>query len=220
MMMNLINISINGGIIMDRLKNISNVIYDSNIIIYYCFSYKNHRIVEKTSKSRKLTQFLVNQNSNIVVPDFIILEIKRKGFRKIIEEYMCAGQNNIVDLPKVHTNAFKFKLRNKIYENFINLQKKDYFIVENYIPDDDLLDNIKSFFKNYNDIEKMNIFLGLKNRDSPLPSEVDLKLILFSKYMEAPLISNDYDITFFAEELFSNNLSYRIYDFKSIGYCN
>ena len=30
---------------MDRLKNISNVIYDSNIIIYYCFSYKNHRIV-------------------------------------------------------------------------------------------------------------------------------------------------------------------------------
>ena len=47
MMMNLINISINGGIIMDRLKNISNVIYDSNIIIFIVFLIKTTELLKK-----------------------------------------------------------------------------------------------------------------------------------------------------------------------------
>lgn len=62
----------------------------------------------------------------------------------------------------------------------------------------------------------MQNFLKLKNRSDQLPSDEDLKLILFSKHKKAPLISNDYDITFFAEELLENSLAYNIYEFKSI----
>lgn len=67
---------------MDRLKNDSQVVYDANIIIYYCFLYKTHKIVEKTTKTRKLTQILVDNNVEIVVPEFIIHEINNKRVSK------------------------------------------------------------------------------------------------------------------------------------------
>lgn len=72
----------------------------------------------------------------------------------------------------------------------------------------------------FDDVEKMNNFLKLKNRSNPLPSNEDLKLILFSKYKNAPLISNDYDITFFVDDLLESNLAYDIFEFKSISYYN
>ena len=60
----------------------------------------------------------------------------------------------------------------------------------------------------------------MKNTDELSPSDEDMMLILFAKYKQSPLISNDWDITFFAEELYTKNLAYEIFNFKDISYPN
>lgn len=73
---------------------------------------------------------------------------------------------------------------------------------------------------NFNDKEKLDEFLDLKNTDKLSPSDEDMMLILFAQDNQAPLISNDWDITFFAEELINENLAYKIVNFKDISYPN
>ena len=129
---------------MDRFVNYSKVVYDANIIIFHCFSYKNHRIVESTNKARKLTQFLVNNGIEIWAPDFIIHEINNKGIPKIVEDYVDK-RNVIVDFPKNPPHGLILRLTNKVQDNFRNLQKKGYFHVEHYNPEQASFDSIKSF---------------------------------------------------------------------------
>ena len=50
---------------MNRLKDYEKVIYDSNIIIYYCFKTKETKIIELTDKTHILTEFLVKNQSKI-----------------------------------------------------------------------------------------------------------------------------------------------------------
>lgn len=83
-----------------------------------------------------------------------------------------------------------------------------------------LLSQWNYFFKNFNDKEKIKEFLTLKNTKKLSPSDEDMTLILFARDITAPLISNDWDITFFAEELVTNKLAYTIVNFKDISYPN
>jgi len=62
---------------MIRLKNEMRVIYDANIIIYSLFPEK-YKIPVFTNYAKKLTNFLFNQESTIMVPHFIISEIEHK----------------------------------------------------------------------------------------------------------------------------------------------
>ena len=205
---------------MDRLKNDSKVVYDANIIIYYCFLYKTHKIVEKTTKARKLTQFLVDNNVKILVPEFIIHEINNKGFPKIVDDYLNDKKNLIIDVTKKPSYAFRLRLVKKLKDNFENLQQKDYFHVEQYYPEELLFDSIKLFFTNFDDEYKLNEFFNLKNTDKLSPSDEDMKLILFAMEKEVPLISNDWDVTFFSEELINENLAYNIINFKDLSFAN
>lgn len=47
-----------------------------------------------------------------------------------------------------------------------------------------------------------------------------MKLILFAMEKNAPLISDDWDVTFFREELAQINLAHEIINFKEIGFVN
>ena len=118
---------------MERLINYSKVVYDANIIIYYCFLYNNHRIVEYTNKARKLTQFLVENNVEIWIPEFIIHEINHKGFPRIVEEYIN-NKNSIVGVSANPSHGFVLRLVKKLQNNFRKLQQKDYFHVKSYSP--------------------------------------------------------------------------------------
>ena len=42
----------------------------------------------------------------------------------------------------------------------------------------------------------------------------------FSKENECPIITNDYDLTFFADELFEKGLTNRIYNFNDLDIYN
>lgn len=186
---------------MDRFKRESEVVYDANIIIFYCFLYKTHRIVERTNKARKLTQYLVNNGVEIKVPEFIIHEINNKGFPKIVDDYLNDKRNVIVDVSRNPPHGLTLRLVQKLQNNFKNLQKKDYFHIEEYEPEEKLFDSIKSFFMNFNDKDKLNEFYALKHADELSPSDADMKLILFAMEKNAPLISDDWDVTFFKKEL-------------------
>ena len=86
--------------------------------------------------------------------------------------------------------------------------KKNYLILSNH------------FFMNFNDKNKLNKFYALKHANVLSPSDEDMKLILFAMERNAPLISDDWDVTFFREELSQKNLSYEIINFKEIGFVN
>ena len=205
---------------MDRFKRESEVVYDANIIIFYCFLCKNHRIVEKTNKARKLTQYLVDNGIEIRVLEFIIHEINNKGFPKIADDYLNDKKNVIVDVSKNPPHGFTLRLVQKLQNNFKKLQKKDYFHVEDYEPEKTLFDSIKSFFMNFNDEDKLNEFYALKHTEELSPSDADMKLILFAMEKNAPLISDDWDVTFFKKELAQKNLAHEIINFNDIGFVN
>ena len=65
-----------------------------------------------------------------------------------------------------------------------------------------------------------NEYYNLKHTDELSPSDEDMKLILFAMERTAPLISDDWDVTFFREELSHQNLAHEIINFKEIGFVN
>lgn len=205
---------------MDRFKNYSKVVYDAQIIVYYCFQFNKYKLIGRTTKTRNLTQFLVNNEIKISVPSFIINEINHKSIPEIVNDYIEDKRKPILEWPPKPSYGLVLKLTDKVRSNFENLQKKNYFNVVNYSPDETSFKSMQSFFKNFNDKEKINEFLTLKNTESLSPSDEDMMLILFAMDNKAPLISNDWDITFFAEELANENLAYIIVNFKDISYPN
>jgi hypothetical protein len=72
------------------------------------------------------------------------------------------------------------------------------------------------FFKHQTNHPNIDEFLKRKHRTNPIPSLTDMKLIGFSGKREIPIITNDCDLTFFAEELLKEGLSNRIFDFAKL----
>lgn len=190
---------------MNRLKNQSNVIYDTNIIVYNVFPDGKYRIPVYTRLAKKLTNFLFNQKSMIIVPHFIIKEIERKGYYKVINDYF-----------KHIRQSSKFTLMNKLKNNFENLKMNENFLEEYYEPSTELLEAIDNAFIDFNDLDNIDEYFMRKHTDIVDPSIEDKKLILFSKDKNCPLISNDLDLTFFSGELLDLNLVYEIIDFNSL----
>lgn len=190
---------------MIRLKDEEQVIYDTNVIIYYCFPKGRYNIKQHTNPAEMLTNFLFNQNSMIIVPKFIILEIMRKGVYDIIDDYFSEIEQHQ-----------KLRLYNKIKRNLEKLMQSTQFVVEEYTPSNVLIDRINSAYDGFNKLPNINQFLVLKKTGSLNPSIEDKMLILFSRYKKSPIISHDRDLTFFRDELISMNLVTEIIDFNSI----
>lgn len=190
---------------MIRLKNQTKVIYDTNIIIYYLFPDGKYRIPLYTRPAKRLTDFLFNQQSVIIVPHFIINEIELKGYYNIINDYF----NDI-------RQSSKLALMNKLKSNFEKLKKHENFLEEYYEPSIKLLESISNAFIDFNNLDNIDKYFMRKHTDMVNHSVEDKKLILFSKEKECPVISNDLDLTFFREKLLNLNLVHEIIDFDSL----
>lgn len=160
---------------MIRLHDKMHVIYDANVIIFYSFPEGKYRIESLTNPAKRLTRFLFNQNSNIIVPQFIVDEIKIKGFYEIINDYFSSiGE------------ASKFGLMRKVRNNFENLLEHENFLVEDYEPSEKLLKSINSAFINFNNLDNIDEYFQRKHTNILNPSEADKKLLLFSKEKKMP----------------------------------
>ena len=170
---------------MIRLENETQVIYDANVIIYSLFPEK-YKIPLLTALAKDLNNLLFNQESTIVVPHFIICEIERKGYYKVIDDYF-----------KDLRPSSRFQLMIKLRHNFENLKKHENFSQEYYQPCEKLLESIDNAFIDFNNLDNIDEYFMRKHTDVLDPSIEDKKLILFSKDKEYPVISNDLDLTFF-----------------------
>ena len=169
------------------------------------FPDEKYRIPLYTRPAKRLTDFLFNQQSVIIVPHFIINEIERKGYYNIINDYF----NDI-------RQSSKLALMNKLKSNFEKLKKHENFLEEYYEPSIKLLESISNAFIDFNNLDNIDEYFMRKHTDMVNPSVEDKKLILFSKDKECPVISNDLDLTFFREKLLNLNLVHEIIDFDSL----
>lgn len=160
---------------MIRLKDKMQVIYDANVIIYCLFPAGKYRIPVFTEHAKKLTKSLFNQKSKIMVPHFIIREIERKGYYKVIDDYF-----------KDLRSSSRFQLMIKLRHNFENLKKHGNFSQEYYEPSKGLLESIDNAFLEFNKLDNIDEYFMQKHTDVLDPSIEDKKLILFSKDKECP----------------------------------
>ena len=202
------------GDIMNRIKN-QLITYDSNLIIYYCFSTKNHEIIELTSKTKKLTEYLINNNSEIILPQFIIDEIKNITFSEIVFNYITK-RSEVTHLPKNPTYLFRIELEGKIRKKFEKFLKREWITIDEYCPTEKSINQIEESYSTICNEPKSKEFLRLKKTDTIKPSLIDIKLIAFSKEKNTTLISNDYDITYFSKELIEKNLAHQIFNLKEL----
>lgn len=149
---------------MKNLTSFDNIPYDTMVILYYCFNIKNHKLVEYTNKSQKLTEFLINNGTNIVIPEFLMSEIKNKGIRKISEEFIERKQ--LTNLPKNPDMMFLLGIEFKVKRKLEHLQNKEWFIVEPYIPSESIYNQIYTFFKELKNHPKLGEFLKKKRQSS------------------------------------------------------
>lgn len=112
------------------------------------------------------------------------------------------------------------KLELKIKHKLNQLQQKDWFIVESYVPSDYSISQIRDFFLRLSNHPKIREFLDIKKKDSPVPSFEDMALLLYSKDNHYPIITNDNDLSFFEKELLKAKLSDRIYHLSKLDIYN
>lgn len=203
---------------MINLLDFKEIGYDSMMIIYYCFNIKNHKIIEYTDKTHELTEFLLKNHKKIIVPSFLISEIRQKGAIKIIEEYISSKQ--ITNLPRNINSTFRLGLFFKFKTKLNKLLKKEWFNICDYNPPKGTFSPIETFFKNLNHHPQYKEFLKKKKRTTPVPSFEDLGLMAFSKDMNCPIISNDNDLTFFSRELSEKKLTGKIFNFNDLDIYN
>ena len=89
--------------------------------------------------------------------------------------------------------------------------------IYNFQLNDEDRKSLEDFFLNI-DENTLKEFLRNKNRNTPIPADGDLLLMTFSKKIQSPIVSNDRDFTFFADELYNQNLAHEIISFESLPY--
>ncbi|WP_298498553.1 hypothetical protein [uncultured Methanobrevibacter sp.] len=203
---------------MKRLKIYENIALDSNIIIYYCFKTKETQIVEFTDKTHKLIEFLINQKVTFRVPKFIINEINRISFAEKIEGMIF--KKELTNMPKDSGYFFKMKLESKVKYKFNLLQQKEWFVVEDYFPSKESIDEIHDFFEKLIVHPQIDEFLNKKRKGSQIPSFEDMALISYSNDKHYPIITNDYDLSFFKEDLYGKKLSCKIFKLSELDLYN
>lgn len=184
------------------------------IIVYYCFNVRNHKLIEYTDKAHLLTEFLINNNVEIVVPSFLIEEIERKEIIEMINNFISSNQiTNISNNPNF---AFRLGLEIRFKRKLDKLVKKEWFSVVEYNPPTELFNRLNSFFEELSHHPQFEEFMEKKKRETQIPSFEDLALMAFSKDKHYPIITNDNDLTFFSEELYQRNLTGKIYNFNDL----
>ena len=194
---------------MNRLKNYEKISYDSNIIIYYCLKTKETQIIEFTDKSHILTEFLVKNGSFIIVPNFIINEIKNIEIAKMIPKMI--SNKELTNIPEYKDYLFQYTLELKFKKKFKKMQEKEWFLIEVYFPTKEVYEKIEEFFKRLDRHPLVKQFLKEKHKTSVIPSFEDMGLIAYSKEKNYPIITNDKDLTFFAKEMFEKGVSGEIF---------
>ncbi len=196
------------------------IIYDANSIIYYCFLHEEKikgrtvtiRVMEFTNKIQNLTEEFINEGFIIETLSCVMKEIYDKGIAKIVDEFCEDFRTmDLIGLPGARiSNQIKLRLARKTEEKIKRLQSKAWFNVVDYVPSEKEIERVRSFYESLSGTPKMIEHMRRKRTREPYPSEVDMSLLVYSKEREAPIVTNDSDLTDFKSELEREGLCYGI----------
>jgi len=197
------------------------VIYDANLIIYYCFMHEekikgrtvNIRVMGFTNRIQTLTEQFVTAGFKIETISGVVAEIFDKGIAKIVDEFCDDPQTkSLIGLPErvKISSRIRLRLAQKTEEKIRRLQNKPWFKVIEYHPDERAIRTVKDFYLSLNGTLKMEKHKRKKRTSVPYPSDVDMALLTYSKKTGATIVTNDSDLTDFKEELEGERLCYGI----------
>jgi|GEM_PF-926699 len=202
-------------------KAYNKVIYDTNIILYYCFNHNlkvrgvtvSCRVPEFTNKSLSYTEYFVRKQIAIETIKQVIDEIIQKGVAKIVNEY--CDDNLTKDLMRIKRSrnvphAVKLILYKNTESKIKNLQNKTWFNVVDYDMNSAKFATIKTFFNSLGSTPKMIDHMREKKRRFPWPSDVDMLLLVYSEEKNSPILTNDKDFTNFIVELETGGICFGI----------
>jgi len=202
---------------MEVVSQKKTVIYDANSIIYYCFLHEEKirgrtvtiRVMEFTNKIQNLTEQFIKSGFEIVTLSGVMNEIYNKGIAKIVEEFCDDYRTkDLIGLPERAriSDRIKLRLARKTEEKIKRLQNKTWFTVVEYEPAHKDIERVRGFYESLVGTPKMVEHMKRKRTREPYPSDVDMSLLVYSKEREAPIVTNDSDLTDFKHELESQGL--------------
>lgn len=196
----------------------SQVLFDANPIIYYCFYVRikikgrkiTLKVMELTDKAQNLTKSLLDKNMEIITLELIIDEIRRKGLARIVDEYCDDPKNRYLFGRKKLADAGRLIIHERVKRKLEKLLGKSWFKIIEYRPSKDDIEAVKRFYLALEGTEKMLEHMQKKSAKNPVPSYTDMSLLCYSLNYKAPVVTNDSDITDFHRELKENELCFEI----------
>ena len=192
------------------LSDYSKVVYDTNCIIYYRLNFsilsgkkKINLTPPEYSIVERITSQFLNKDYTIHTLKIAFDEILRKGIANIIEEHLTKKYPYLRN-QWIAIRHFEEKATRSIQE----LKNKKWFWIVNCSPLPYFVEQIKSFYKALPDSPEKQKLID-KNK-APYPSDVDISLIIYSRTIESPLLTNDRDIYGFKAELETTNYCTKI----------
>jgi hypothetical protein len=197
------------------------VIYDANSIIYHCFMHEEKirgkavtiRVMGLTNKIQNLTEQFLVDGFEIETISGVMKEIFDKGIAKIVDEFCDDYRTkDLIGLPEKAriSNRIRLRLARKTEWKIRRLQNKAWFKVIEYQADEKEMERVKNFYESLSGTPKMEEHMKKKRARAPYPSDVDVTLLVYSKETEAPIVTNDSDLTDFKDELESARLCFGI----------
>jgi len=193
-------------------KSEKKVIYDANSIIYYCFMHEEKikgkrvtiRVMGLTNRIQSLTEQFLAEGFEIETISGVMKEIFDKSIAKIVDEFCDDYQTkSLIGLPERAKISSRIRLRlaRKTEEKIRRLQKKAWFKVIDYHPDERELRKVKDFYLSLSGTPKMEEHMRKKRTRVPYPSDIDMALLTYSKKTGNQIVTSDSDLIDFKEEL-------------------
>ena len=203
-----------------------NLAYDSQIIIFYCFSFNPivHgegvpiKYDSATDKIQEYTRVRIEQNDRLGTINQVWDEISDEAAHIIVDDALKDRsfqlQFEAEGIPI--TRLLQQLLLKKFQSKMNKLKNKEWFDVISFPVQEERKKQARQFYKGLLDTPKMQAHLKRKGRKSPVPEGADIPLILFSSEFSVPVLSNDSDLTEFREELTEAGFNAQIIAFSEI----
>jgi hypothetical protein len=190
--------------IRDRLLAYDSVIYDTNCVLYLRFSVVvssesgSDVVIDEppfSEATRDLTEFLRSRSKRVCT--------LQAAFDEATEELLARIARRRLSDPDVrqklglargeqHSHGLEFQITRKARKKVRGLQSAPWFHVNDFWPRNSRIGSLRSELQKWFDASPTN---------DGSPSAVDVALIIYSGDEKLPLVSNDSDITTFAERL-------------------
>ena len=203
-----------------------NLAYDSQIIIYYCFSFNvivhGEEVPIKydsaTDKIQEYTRVRIEQNDRLGTINQVWDEISDEAAHIIVDDALKDRSFQLqFEAEGIPITRLLQQLLVKKFQSKINkLKNKEWFDVISFPVQEERKMQVKQFYRGLLDNPKMQSHLARKGRKSPIPEGADIPLILFSDEYSTPVLTNDADITEFEQELKEAGFSVQIIAFSEI----